>query len=66
MFTILTVMSCIVACVVLIRMMNETTRERINVDRMRYVSLSPDERHIAQKYDARLMPRRSIRDYRHG
>ena len=62
---IITIATLVVALIVLTRMMNECTRERINVDRLRYVSLSANERHIAQRFDARLMPRRSIRDYRH-
>lgn len=46
-------------------MCNECTRERINVDRMRYVTLAANERQIAQKFDARLMPRRDTRRYMH-
>lgn len=62
---IITIMSCVVALIVLIRMMNETTREQINNDRLRYVALPANERQIAQKFDARLMPRRDTRRYMH-
>lgn len=46
---------------VLTRMFNECVQEHVNVDRLRYVTLRADERHIAQEYDARLMSRRPVR-----
>ena len=62
---IITIVSCVVALIVLVRMMNEATQEQINNDRLRYVSLPANERQIAQKFDARLMPRRTTRAYMH-
>ena len=62
---IITIVSCVVALIVLVRMMNEATQEQINNDRLRYVSLPANERPIAQKFDARLMPRRTTRAYMH-
>ena len=56
---------CVACLIVATFMFNECTREQINNDRLRYVALPANERQIAQKFDARLMPRRDTRRYMH-